>query len=93
MYEELNAHIQIARVHARWQNWQQRRQQERDEHQSILRALETRDWPRLAAAVNAHIRRSKQSLIEDLLSTTVSPHGTEEVGGARGVDVRVSHAR
>jgi DNA-binding GntR family transcriptional regulator len=93
MYEELNAHIQIARVHARWQNWQRRRQQERDEHQMILHALEIRDWPRLAAAVNAHIRRSKQSLIEDLRSTTVIPHGTEEVGGTRGTDVRVSHAR
>ncbi len=93
MYEELNAHIQIARVHARWQNWQQRRQQEREEHYAILRALEVRDWPRLAAAVNAHIRRSKQSLIEDLRSTTVMPHRTEEVESTRSTDVRVSHAR
>lgn len=93
VYEGLNAHIQIARVHARWQNWQQRRQQERDEHRAILRALEARDWPRLAAAVNIHIRRAKQSLIEDLRSATVIPHSTEEVGGTRGTDVRVSHAR
>jgi DNA-binding GntR family transcriptional regulator len=93
MYEGLNAHIQIARVHARWHNWQQRRQQERDEHQAILRALEARDWPRLAAAVNAHIRRSKQSLIDDLGSTTVIPHRTEEVRSTGGTDVRVSHAR
>ncbi|MDR7544893.1 MAG: GntR family transcriptional regulator [Armatimonadota bacterium] len=68
VYESLNVHIQIARVHARWQNWQQRRRQERDEHQAILKALEARDAARLAAAVDDHIRRAKRSLVEDLQS-------------------------
>jgi DNA-binding GntR family transcriptional regulator len=93
VYEGLNAHIQIARVHARWDNWQQRRRQERDEHRMILRALEARDAAALAAAVNAHIRRSKESLIEDLKSASSAPHVREEVGRSRRTEVRLSHAR
>lgn len=66
IYESLNVHIQIARIHAQRHDWQQRRRQERDEHLAIMRAIEARDGVRLAAAVNAHIRRSTQSLVEDL---------------------------
>jgi DNA-binding GntR family transcriptional regulator len=89
MYEELNAHIQIARVHARWQNWQQRRQQERDEHHAILRALEARDATGLAAAVNAHIRRSQRSLVADLKTGLVNQRSEDHTtgplaGNARG---------
>lgn len=72
IYKALNVHIQIARVHARSENWAQRREQEREEHQAILRALEARDGPGLAAAVNAHIQRSKRSLMNDLRSMTVT---------------------
>jgi DNA-binding GntR family transcriptional regulator len=93
VYESLNVHIQIARVHARWDNWQQRRRQERDEHVMILRALEARDTSALAAAVNAHIRRSKESLIDDLRSAAPSPQVSEEVGSDRRTEVRLSHAR
>jgi len=75
VYESLNVHIQIARIHARWQNWQQRRRQEREEHHAMLEALEARDAARLAAAVDAHIRRAKRSLVEDLQS----------IGSDRGV--------
>ncbi len=93
VYEGLNIHIQIARVHAKWHNWQQRRHQERDEHLAIVRALEGRDGVRLAAAVTAHIRRSKQSLVEDLQSTIPSGRVEEEVGRLRRTEVRVSEAR
>jgi DNA-binding GntR family transcriptional regulator len=93
VYESLNVHIQIARVHARWRNWQQRRRQERDEHYAILGALEDGDGARLAAAVNAHIRRSKQSLIEDLRSAASLPDVEKEVGRFRRAEVRVSLAR
>ncbi len=90
IYNGLNVHIQIARVHARWENWQQRRRQEHAEHLAILKGLEGRDGARLAAAVNAHIRRSKQSLVEDLKTSEVREHREEEVGRHRRVEVRVS---
>jgi DNA-binding GntR family transcriptional regulator len=66
VYDGLNVHIQIARVHARRRDWRIRRQQEREEHGAMLAALEARDPQRLAAAVDAHIRRAKHSLIQDL---------------------------
>jgi DNA-binding GntR family transcriptional regulator len=66
LYEGLNVHIQIARIHARAGDWQQRRAQEQAEHRAIMEALEARDAQRLMEAVNAHIRRAKQSLADDL---------------------------
>ncbi|MDR7418252.1 MAG: GntR family transcriptional regulator [Armatimonadota bacterium] len=93
IYESLNVHIQIARVHAHRHDWQQRRQQERVEHLTIMRAVEARDGAALAAAVNAHIRRSKQSLVADLRSATSIPRAEEEVGRSRRMDVRVSPVR
>ncbi|MDR7521764.1 MAG: GntR family transcriptional regulator [Armatimonadota bacterium] len=90
IYESLNVHIQIARVHARRENWRQRRRQERQEHQAIMRALEARDGPGLAAAVNAHIQRSKRSLMEDLRSMAVTKPIEEGVGRHRRTEVRVS---
>ena len=68
VYDSLNVHIQIARIHARVKNWQQRAQQEQKEHHAILKALKSRDMKQLAAAVNDHIRRAKQSLLEDMKS-------------------------
>jgi DNA-binding GntR family transcriptional regulator len=89
VYESLNVHIQIARIHARWQNWQQRRPQEREEHQAILQALETRDAASLAAAVDAHIRRAKRSLVDDLQSI-----GSEKGGdGVYRTSARVLRVR
>ncbi|HYM68065.1 MAG TPA: GntR family transcriptional regulator [bacterium] len=66
LYEGLRAHIQIGRVHARRTNWHQRLRQEQAEHREILAALEAGDAARLSAAVDAHIRRAKASLIRDL---------------------------
>lgn len=68
IYENLDVHIQIARVHARGDRWRERRTRERTEHLAIFRALEVRDAARLARAIDAHIRRAKESLIEDLTS-------------------------
>ena len=88
MYEELNAHIQIARVHARWQNWQQRRQQEREEHHAILRALSERNAGELATAVNAHIRRSQQSLVEDLRTGLVNRSDGNHTTGRPAINMK-----
>ena len=54
-----------------------------------MRALEARDAARLAAAVNAHIRRSQHSLVEDmrtgLIKRTGEDHTTgRPAGNARG---------
>ncbi len=65
-YEALDAHIQIARVHARNTNWHRRLEQERAEHEEILAALEAHDGPRLVAAVSAHIRRGKHAVLDDV---------------------------
>ncbi len=68
LYEELRAHIQIGRVHARRTDWRARLRQEQVEHEEILAALEARDAARLRAAVDSHIKRAKASLIRDLES-------------------------
>lgn len=87
VYEGLHVHIQIARVHARWRNWRQRRRQERDEHQAILAALAARDPAALAATVDAHIRRSKASLVADLTSARPGgPPGTWDGSGESRVE-------
>lgn len=75
LYDGLNVHIQIARVHARGQDWKGRREQEHAEHVEILNALAARDANRLAAALNAHIRRAKEALIQDLQATRAAGEG------------------
>ncbi|MCL6552099.1 MAG: GntR family transcriptional regulator [Firmicutes bacterium] len=86
VYDSLNVHIQIARVHARGRDWRERRQQEREEHHAMLAALEARDPQRLAAAVDAHIRRAKHSLIQDLTTA-----GGVASAGAGGTALPRSH--
>lgn len=72
LYENLGAHIQIGRVHARRANWQDRLRQEKAEHGEILAALEARDRARLVAAVNVHIKRAKESLIQDIKASALT---------------------
>lgn len=62
MYESLNAHLQIARVHSEEQDWQSRLTQERGEHEEIFRALEAGNGKRLRKALTAHIYRAKDAL-------------------------------
>ncbi len=67
LYESLNAHIQIARVHAAegpsLQALRARLAQEQAEHEAIVSALAARSLPKLDAALRAHITRSQESLI------------------------------
>jgi DNA-binding GntR family transcriptional regulator len=65
-YDQLNAHLQIARIHQSTDDWPQRKEQERGEHEEIYEALKARDPRRLSAALARHIERAKQALIADL---------------------------
>ena len=63
LYEELHAHIQIARIHATDKEWPWRLEQEGAEHRAIVTALEKRDLPRLIEALRRHIFRARDSLV------------------------------
>lgn len=63
MYEELNAHIKIARIHAGESDWPERLQDERAEHEAIVNAIESRDVAGLVAALRKHIYRAKDVLV------------------------------
>lgn len=66
IYEELHAHIQIARVHLRSSDWSSRVKREHEEHREILAALAARDAVTLAQCLRDHIQRGKLALLGDL---------------------------
>ncbi len=69
LYESLNAHIKIARIHTsenhehRRHDWTLRLQEEQKEHEAIVEALESRDVAALTDALRKHIYRAKDSLV------------------------------
>ena len=65
-YQRLNAHIKIARIHYSRHDWEQRMEQEKEEHREILDAFEARDRDRLVKALRTHIQRAANCLLEDL---------------------------
>jgi DNA-binding GntR family transcriptional regulator len=67
IYGSLNAHIKIARVHYTSNSWASRLQQERSEHHKILEALITRKQKMLESAINDHIVRASEALVNDVL--------------------------
>lgn len=68
MYEALNAHIKIARVHASESDWPVRLREEQAEHEDIVAALEARDPEAVRAAMRAHLYRAKDALVAALRS-------------------------
>ena len=68
MYNALNAHIKIARIHAAEANWPARMQEEQAEHEAIVAALEARNGEALTAAIRKHIYRAKDSMLAALKS-------------------------
>jgi DNA-binding GntR family transcriptional regulator len=66
MYESLDAHIQIARIHLGHSDWKTRLNSERAEHMAIVDALGRRDPSALATAMRHHILRAAESLVRDL---------------------------
>lgn len=66
MYDSLDAHIQIARIHLRHADWKTRLASERDEHVAVVKALQRRDGAAAASALRRHILRAAESLVHDL---------------------------
>jgi DNA-binding GntR family transcriptional regulator len=66
MYEALNAHLKIVRIHASEANWPERMPEEQNEHEAIVTALEARDAKALRAALRTHIYRAKDALVSAL---------------------------
>ncbi len=66
LYQNLNAHIQIAFIHSSRQGWIERMENEKQEHREIFSAIQARDSQRLNSALREHILRSSQNLVNDL---------------------------
>ena len=68
LYSSLNAHIQIARIHAtegpEFPALLTRLAQDQQEHEAIFEALRKRSFPKLESALRAHILRAQDSLIK-----------------------------
>jgi GntR family transcriptional regulator, rspAB operon transcriptional repressor len=73
MYEALNAHIKIARVHASDVEWPVRLREEQAEHEAIVQALEAGDAARLRAALRKHVYRAKDVLVAALRAREEQP--------------------
>jgi len=73
IYEALNAHIKIARVHASESDWAARLPEEREEHEAIVAALEARDAEGVRTALRKHLYRAKDALVAALRSREGPP--------------------
>ncbi len=81
MYAELQAHLQIARLHRGSGDWHSRAGREAVEHLAIVDALERHDPVAARAAVISHIERAKRSLLSDF-EQALQPDGTGEKDGS-----------
>lgn len=73
MYEDLKAHLQIARVHSMSvQDSMARLPDEQREHEDIMTALEARDRAALVDALSAHIDRARRALVGSLKKSNAS---------------------
>jgi DNA-binding GntR family transcriptional regulator len=66
MYEALNAHIKIARIHGSETTWPARVSEEQAEHEGIVAAIEKQDAAALCTMLRKHIRRAKDMLVGTL---------------------------
>lgn len=78
MYNALNAHIKIARIHAAEADWPIRMQEEQAEHEAIVAALENKDTAALIAATRKHIYRAKDSMLAALKSIAATAETVAE---------------
>lgn len=63
-YENLKAHIQIARLRSLGKlDWKKRLPEENQEHNEMLAALQVRDADRLKVVLRRHIERSKAAML------------------------------
>ncbi len=73
MYDSLDAHIQIARIHLGHADWKTRLEYERAEHLAIVDALARGDGGALVQSLRHHIMRAAESLVRDLRSLDADP--------------------
>jgi DNA-binding GntR family transcriptional regulator len=76
IYEGLQAHIQIARIHIGHRDWTNRLESEHREHNAIVDAIAGGNPAAVAAALRQHIMRAADSLVRDLRAahdTTTQP--------------------
>ncbi len=66
MYESLQAHIAMGRLHSVDQTWQSRLSQEHQEHEEIVEAMQARDPQALVSALRQHIMRAKIALLDSV---------------------------
>jgi DNA-binding GntR family transcriptional regulator len=66
VYDDLNAHLRIARIHSTQQNWLSRVANEHAEHAEILEAIKKPNLAELQQALTRHISRAKEMLTRDL---------------------------
>jgi DNA-binding GntR family transcriptional regulator len=72
LYESLNAHIKIARIHnsesgvQKPRDWEARLREEQNEHEAIVRSLEKKDLEGVREALRRHIYRAKDALVKSL---------------------------
>jgi len=66
LYRSLDAHLTIARIHARRQPDARRFEKERQEHRAILAAIKAGDADRLVRVLGNHIRQAGRALVEDV---------------------------
>ncbi len=69
LYEDLRAHLRIARAHLDATSWLERVPAETAEHLAIIHALAKRDADAMKAALDHHLRRSTASLAADIVHT------------------------
>ena len=63
MYDSLQAHIAMCRLHRLDEGWQTRLPIEQDEHEAIADALYARDAKAVVKALRNHILRAKENLL------------------------------
>ncbi len=66
MYDSLQAHIAMGRLHRIDESWQSRLPMEHKEHEEIVEAIEKRDNIALATSLRRHILRAKDALLEHI---------------------------
>ena len=66
VYDELNAHLRIARIHSTQHSWLSRVDNEHADHMAILEAIKKRDLAELTEALTRHINRAKKVLTDSL---------------------------
>jgi DNA-binding GntR family transcriptional regulator len=66
MYDSLQAHIAMCRLHRIDESWQSRLPLEQQEHEEIVEAIEKRDNKALAKSLRSHILRAKDALLEHI---------------------------